>query len=189
MANIYQPINFLKGVLALALIISGPVFAWSHEISLGYAIPSMESDQVYSHSGVYLNGNFYSYHSVDRSLLFTLNASTGYWTASSEQDNHVMTLAVQPTFRVYFSHQMMHYARPYLLVGYGPAYLSNKKLGTKEQGAHFAFQGDIGGGIELGKNYKGLDISLRMVHFSNADLFTPNQGFDFLYVLSIGVLF
>lgn len=184
------PLTFFKtGVLVIAIIISGSALAFSHSISLGYAIPSMESDQIYSHSGIYLNGNFYSYQSADHSLLFTLNASTGYWTAPSDQDNHLMTLGLQPTCRVYFSHNMMHYTRPYLFIGYGPAYLTHKKLGAKEQGANFAFQGDVGGGFEFGKNYKGIDINLRMVHFSNANLFTPNQGFDFLYVLSIGYLF
>jgi lipid A 3-O-deacylase len=191
--RIYRPYGkqrcfLILCLFALMLVASKAALAWSHELSFGYAIPYTEADEIYSHSGAYLNGSFYSWQCADRSLLFTLNAAGGYWTASSEINNRLVTFALQPTVRVYFSHNMMRYIRPYLFIAYGPAYLSHKKFASREQGENFAFQGDIGAGFELGRNYSGIDVNIRMIHYSNAGLFTPNQGFE-LYVVSIGKLF
>jgi hypothetical protein len=118
-------------IVVMLFCVNNTALAWSHELSLGYAVPWKESTQHYSYSGVYLNGNLYSRLSADHSLLFTLNTSGGYWFASSEKNNRLTTVALQPTFRAYFSHNSMNYARPYLFIAYGPAYLSNRKFGIK----------------------------------------------------------
>jgi hypothetical protein len=161
---------------------------FSKQLSIGYAFPAHESDQHYDHSGLYINGAFYHYLLADHMLLFTLNGAMGYWHADTTDNNHLLTLAVLPTFRAYFSQHTSHIVRPYLFLGYGPAYLSHRTFGEKTQGTHLAFQGDVGAGIEFGKHYKGLDINGRFTHFSNAGLFHPNQGFDFLFILSVGYL-
>ena len=74
----------------------------------------------------------------------------------------------------------------YLLGSAGPAYLSQRQFGENKQGSSVAFQLNGGVGVELNKK---IDINLRLSHYSNAHLASPDQGFTVLYLLSIGYLF
>jgi hypothetical protein len=67
----------------------------------------------------------------------------------------------------------------------GPAYISSKQFGTNSQASQVTGQW-IGG---LGLEYKQVDVNFHLVHFSNASIAQPNNGFNFLYMLSVGYLF
>ena len=175
--------------LLLLLFVTTKAFGWSHAISLGYNPSSMESNQSYKHDGFFMNGTLYRFEKIDSMLVFMIDASAGHWTASTKKNKSLNTLSISAAFRAYFSAPEEKQFRPYLLVSYGPAYLSKKKFGYNEQGESFALQGTLGAGFEFGKNYKGIDCNLRLVHFSNAGMSAPNQGFNFLYTVSLGFLF
>jgi len=73
----------------------------------------------------------------------------------------------------------------YLTGSVGPAILSSRQFGTNKQGSNLAFQLNAGLGMELHQ----FDFNLHMVHFSNAYTARPNNGYNILYVFSIGYLF
>ncbi len=80
------------------------------------------------------------------------------------------------------------WAKPYFFVrALGPSYISEDKLGEREQDNHLSFLAQIGAGVHIGVG-EGPKIKLNVSwrHFSNANLFSENDGFDVPFVLSIG---
>jgi hypothetical protein len=72
-----------------------------------------------------------------------------------------------------------------MLASAGPALLSNKRFGVNSQAGIVTIQTNLGFGVELFP----IDVNLRLEHFSNANLGSPNEGFNILYLLSFGYLF
>jgi hypothetical protein len=72
-----------------------------------------------------------------------------------------------------------------LIGSWGPAYISSRKFGDNTQAANATFQWNAG----LGAEFKNVDLNFRFVHFSNAYLAKPDEGFTVLYLLSLGYLF
>ena len=176
-------------LLAALLCFSSPIFAWTHGISLGYG-DSKELNESYSTYGLFVNGKVYRFKNIDPLLILTIDPSLGYWRTNTPKNNRLLTIAISAAFRAYFFPANHRMVTPYLLATFGPTYLSNKHLGTQEQGAHFAFQTTLGGGAELfPHNNHAVDVNLRMIHYCNAGLAKPNEGFDIFYVFSVGYLF
>ncbi|GAA5215068.1 hypothetical protein GCM10025776_10140 [Corallincola platygyrae] len=63
--------------------------------------------------------------------------------------------------------------------------MSDKRLGERKQSERFSFQAQIGAGVYFGKDLNWL-ASISYKHFSNANLFNENDGFDVPIVLTIG---
>ena len=82
-------------------------------------------------------------------------------------------------------------AVPYFFVrALGPSYISENTLGSREQDNHFAFQALFGVGLRFsgprgGKRY----VAVSWKHFSNANIFSDNDGIDIPVVLSFGAKF
>jgi hypothetical protein len=77
------------------------------------------------------------------------------------------------------------WAEPFFFVrALGPTYISENTLGTRKQAHHFSLQAGIGVGA-LVKKKTMLMVSWK--HFSNANLFSDNDGFDVPLVLYVGV--
>lgn len=74
-------------------------------------------------------------------------------------------------------------------ISFGPAHLSERQLGRCHQGSNFCFESNLVTGTEIGNQNLSLDINFRLVHFCNAGIAQPNEGFDLVPVLSIGYLF
>jgi lipid A 3-O-deacylase len=68
----------------------------------------------------------------------------------------------------------------------GPTYISENALGTRQQAHHFSLQAGIGVGV-LVKKKTLLMVSWK--HFSNANIFSDNDGFDVPLVLHVGLRF
>ena len=81
--------------------------------------------------------------------------------------------------------------QPYFFVrALGPSYISENSLGERRQAHHFAFQATAGAGINfLGANGQRRHLSLSWKHFSNANLYSDNDGIDIPVVLSFGTEF
>jgi hypothetical protein len=63
-------------------------------------------------------------------------------------------------------------------------------LGSRRQAESFAFQAQVGVGVQLnpGADRRGV-IAVSWKHFSNADLYRHNDGIDVPLVINIGMAF
>lgn len=154
-----------------------PVQAWQHEVGLGYGFGHEYGETNYNY-GYFLHAKFYKFKKVDKTLFLTLDASLGYWWTHTPTHRRITNIAFSPAFRAYFAPPEHHTVRPYLEFAFGPTYLSSKQFGYARQGAQFAFQTVLGGGVEIGNQQRSVDLSIFFLHYCNAGLFTPNIGFD-----------
>ncbi len=65
-----------------------------------------------------------------------------------------------------------------LLRALGPTYISNDRLGTRQQAKHFTFQSMAGAGLRFGRKLQ-YELNLAWRHYSNANLFSDNDGWNF----------
>jgi hypothetical protein len=169
------------GVFSAAISAS----AWNHGVSIGFG-----GGEDINHSGSYNQGGLLSASFVSMAeknwLKLTLDGSVGQFHSFTPANKYLTTAAVSAAFRLYpYQSALMH---PYFLVSVGPGYISQRRFGLNNQGAYFAFQSILGLGTEIGYT-KRVDLNLKLVHYSNAFLFTPNEGYNIMYVGSIGYLF
>jgi hypothetical protein len=157
--------------------------AWNYSIDAGYGYSHDPNDSKYHNSGFLLSGDFYP---IKRTPLtfWSLNASLGQWHSSAPVNKNVTSAAVSLGLRLY-AFQIAHQYPFYFLGTVGPAYISKIRLGTNTQASHATIQTNLGLGAEFNK----LDLNFRLAHYSNANLGHPNDGFNILYLLSIGYLF
>lgn len=176
--------------LPILLFSSTLCYAWTHGVSIGYAFPNQEVGYQYTQSGFFMNGKLYRFANIDPMFIITIDGSLGIWHASTANNNSLTTLGISTAFRTYFFPPDNRQWTPYLLASFGPNYLSNEHFGEQVQGAHLSFQTTLGAGMEIQTiKQHAIDINLRLVHYCNAGIFKPNEGFDFFYTLSVGYLF
>lgn len=175
--------------VAIFFLITTNTYAWDHEISAGYGW-GKEINEDYQTTAFVLSGKFYKFPKIDNTLFATIDGSISQLHADTSDYSNLTTAALALALRAYFINPELHKIRPYLEISSGPAYLSENQLGKRQQGANFDLQSTLGGGIEFGlKNKRSVDINLHLVHYCNAGLFKPNQGFNVPYVVSIGYQF
>jgi len=160
-------------------------WAWNHGISVGYGGGADPNHSQFTNSGVFISGEFASLKKKSW-LSLTFNGAVGEWFSTTPAHKNLTTVAASIASRFYIWHSAKFH--PFILASVGPSYLSNKKFGHNTQGSHFSFQSILGVGFELGQQ-KRLDINLRFVHYSNANLIKPNEGYNIFYVVSVGYLF
>jgi len=81
------------------------------------------------------------------------------------------------TFDLYFTYSVA-----------GPTYLTKVKMDGKDTGNHFTFQDFMEFGIFMGKK-KNINISAKIIHYSNGNLFLKNSGISIPVNLGIGYSF
>ncbi len=162
--------------------------AWEHEIAAGYG-SGKELGENYTNSGYEITGKFYKFPKVDNTLIFTIDGTIAHWHSSTPDHNELTTAAIAPSARAYFFNFSSGDFRPYLGISFGPNYLSEKQLGNQIQGSHFSFQTTVEAGTEIGSQKKSVDLNFHLAHYCNAGLFSPNGGFDILYIFTIGYQF
>lgn len=174
-----------KAILFLLVsLFSTNIFAWDHSIELGYGYSQDPNHSRYRNSGFWLNGDFYRLWSSCWSR-WSLNGSLGQWHTTTPQNKHLTTGAVSLSLRAYPLKDYLDYT-PYAIATAGPAVISNRQFGYNTQAKNITIQTNAGLGLEIHHTY---DVNLRMEHFSNANTFKPNEGFNILYLLSFGYLF
>ena len=173
----------------VTLLVSSSVYAWQHEVSAGYGF-GQEPTENYNNNAFVLSGKFYKFPKIDDDLIATIEGSVSNLHADTAQHNNASMADVALGLRAYFFNPDLHEVSPYLGISAGPAYLFDRFLGNQEQGAHIAIQATLEGGVEFKlKHDQGIDLNLHFLHYSNAGMFNPNQGFNVPYVLSIGYQF
>jgi len=159
-------------------------YAWTNSVSLGYGISHDPNNTRYNNSGFLLNADFYSLYRTEMTY-WTLGGSLGQWHSNAPVNQNLTTAALSLDLRVYLFNFSEYYPA-YLLGSAGPAIMSNRDFGLNEQASNLSIQTTFGLGVELEDQW---DVNLRAAHYSNAGLGSPNEGFNVLYVLSIGYLF
>ncbi len=171
----------------LSLLFSASAQAWTHEVAIGYG-SSNEPNQDYRNSLYVLSGKFFKYR-LDKTLIFTLDGTVGRWHADTDEHSNLTNVAISPAFRAYFANPDHHSVKPYIGVSSGPTYLSHEQLGKRLQNTHFALQSTLETGLEIGNSQRSVDINVHLAHICNAGIAMPNEGFNLLYVFSIGYQF
>lgn len=159
-------------------------YAWENSIALGYGYSHDPNHTKYYNSGFLLSGDIYPF----RQTLYTywsLNGAIGQWHSTAPHNKNLTTGAIALALRLYPFTVVKEYPA-YLLLSAGPAVLSHRQFGANKQGSNFTFQLNGGFGVEIKQKF---DVNLRMLHYSNAHLAKPDQGFNILYLLSFGYLF
>lgn len=113
-------------------------------------------------------------------------ASYSYWTTSL---NHQGFSAVSlfPIFRFWLLRtKMVDFYFDYSLAG--PAYLTQKNLDNINTGKNFTFQDFMGVGAFLGKS-KHFNVEVKIMHYSNGNLFSRNPGIAVPLVFNFGYVF
>lgn len=170
------------------ILLSSKSFAWQHEIAGGYG-SSKEIRKDYTNSGYVITAKFYKFPPVDKTLIFTIDGTLAHWHSSTLNHNQLTTAAIAPSARAYFFNFSTGGIHPYLGISFGPNYLSEKRLGTQDQGSHFSFQTTVEAGTEVGSQKHSIDLNMHLAHYCNAGLFRPNAGLNILYIFTIGYQF
>lgn len=173
-------------IILLFFLYSQSSLAWEHELSFGYG-GGQEIDEDYTNTLFVINAKVFKFPDIDQTLIATIDTSVSWLNANTPDNNSLFSAAVALALRGYFINPHYHIIKPYLEVSSGPAYISKHKLGDQTQGGLYVLQTNLGGGIEFAK-IRGLDLNLHFAHYCNAGLYTPNQGFDFPFIVSIGYL-
>lgn len=176
----------LLGKLSLLLFFSFftySAFAWNHSVEIGYGWSHDPNNSRYFNQGVMLSGDLYPLRRTPMTF-WSITGSLGHWHSSAPVNKNVTTAAASLALRFYPF--MLTKSKPYLLASVGPAYLSQPRFGTNVQASHGSIQTNLGLGDEFNNHY---DVNLRLVHYSNAGLGHINEGYNFLYFLSLGYLF
>ncbi|MES2217625.1 MAG: acyloxyacyl hydrolase [Pseudomonadota bacterium] len=179
-----KKLNFQK-LFLLALLGSFTLnaFAWDHSVEIGYGRSPDKNHRQYYNSGVFLNGDIWSFRKTPYTH-WSLNGAIGQWYTTTPVNKNLTTAALSVVLRLYPWTSALKYP-PYLLGSVGPAYISSKEFGYNTQAANATFQWTAG----LGAEFKNIDLNFRFVHFSNAYIARPDEGFTVLYLLSLGYLF
>ena len=146
---------------------------------------------------VFWGGNVHVVHGVSlhyqRNIfhtrkVFSLDwgSSVAYWKSSGKAENFY-TVSLYPLLRftvlrvkpmdVYFNYSVA-----------GPTYISRIKIDSLSTGEKFTFQDMMGMGIYAGKKRK-MNAELRIVHYSNGNLFPQNEGVKIPMTFNLGWTF
>ncbi len=143
-----------------------------------------------------LDFNFFEYKRSDRQ---TINIGISYTQIKTdfETSKKIQAISIYPQLTLFppenswLSNQVSKTTIPYFFVrALGPTYLNNNTLGDREQSRNFTFQAQVGLGVLFKtKSNKENFLFLSWKHFSNANLFSKNDGFDFPIVIGLGLKF
>ncbi|MBA3662021.1 MAG: acyloxyacyl hydrolase [Gammaproteobacteria bacterium] len=177
-------INFYRALLFILLGFNlTSTYAWDHSVELGAGKYHDPNNVHYDNSGLFLSGDIIG---LKRTFwtFWSLTGALGQWQSTAPENKNLTTAALSLALRFY-PFNIADQFPAYLLGSVGPAYLSSRKFGTNTQASNLTIQTNLG----LGAEFNQYDINLRLVHFSNANLGNPNEGFNFLFMLSLGYLF
>lgn len=88
---------------------------------------------------------------------------------------YINAVGISPVFAYHFGNQS-NAIIPYIEAGIGIAYLDEYRIAYRNLGSHWQFEDRVGLGARIGF----VDLNLRYLHYSNANLESPNDGIDIL---------
>lgn len=177
----YTQLRWVLFVVLSIFTVTG--FAWDHSIEFGYGYSHDPNNTHYNNSGFLLNGDFWTFKDTPWTH-WALNAAAGTFHSTAPTNKNLTAAAVDMELRVY-GPEFNGPTSTYFLASAGPAIMSSRYFGTNKQGSNLAIQSNLG----LGMEFNLIDVNLRLEHFSNGGTSKPNEGFNILYLLSLGYLF
>jgi len=98
-------------------------------------------------------------------------ASVSYWQGAEDD---LFAIALAPVLRKSFCKECNF--RPYIELGVGVALLSEDEIDEIDMSSNFQFENRIGIGVKT----ENVDTHLRLMHYSNAGISSPNDGINIL---------
>ncbi len=139
----------------------------------------------------------YSFYEMRRSARQTLTVGVSYTyletNFGSNEDLYAISvypqLTLLPDATSWVNRHVPDGTTPYFFVrALGPTYISGRRFGEREQSEHFTFQAQVGIGVRFAtRSGRESSLSISWKHFSNANLFPDNDGFDLPIVVSFGL--
>jgi len=189
----------LLGLLVL-LLVGGESAADEVFFNFGGG-PQFGSDQRTDNSGQVnhtagIDYSFYRHNRSARSALL-IGMSYTYMGANSTEFDRIHAVSIYPQLSLYptpgswVNNILPGDAEPYFFVrALGPSYISANRLGARQQSRNFAFQAQIGVAANMRlSGGRQATFALSWKHFSNANLFSDNDGIDLPLVLNFGIKF
>jgi len=175
----------IKNCLLLFICLAITLSAHADELTLFYGGGPQQHDSDQKNRGW---GVDYSFYKIVRSVRSELSFGVGYTYMTNDADEHdsLYAISLYPQLTLYPSNPIT--LNPFFFVrALGPSYISENQFGSREQDNHFSFQSQVGIGIRphITENQQ-IKIMLSWKHFSNANLFSDNDGFDLPITLSVG---
>ena len=180
-----------------AIVISAAVIPVSHANSLFINIgggPQVSGDQTHLSGGI--DYEFWQHQRSARQM-FTIGASYTYLQSNQGPNQKLHAVSIYPQLTLTpannppFTGWLPEGSTPYFFVrALGPTFISEATIGEREQHNHFTFQAGFGVGVKF-TSARGAEHDLRLAwkHFSNANLYSTNDGIDIPIVLSFGMSF
>jgi hypothetical protein len=135
--------------------------------------------------GCYVMYEQNAYH-TQRWFSLDWGASISYW-MTKKDSTPFYAYSVFPAIRLWlFRNERFDMYFTYSVAG--PTYLTKVEMDGKDTGEHFTFQDFMGFGIFLGHK-KNINISAKVVHYSNGNLFLKNAGISVPVNIGIGIAF
>jgi hypothetical protein len=137
-------------------------------------------------SQVALDYNFYIFRRSARQGMSLGIGYTHLWTDAAT-DRSIKAFSFYPQLTLWPVRESLR--NTYFFVrALGPTYLSDNRLGRRQQAENFAFQAQVGVGYRKQLNAdKTVMLQVSFKHFSNANLFSDNDGIDIPFVLTFGL--
>lgn len=138
-----------------------------------------------------LKGARISYQFLPKSLTHRCVAlyfdiSAAYWRVNYNKNKSIFAMAVAPVLRINLRKNGT--VIPYFEGSIGGALFTQRELGHRDLGSKLLFQDMVGLGVNFGNEHK-YDVSIRYLHYSNADIVQPNNGIDVKLLLTFGYHF
>ncbi len=112
--------------------------------------------------------------------------SISRWT-TEKQSQSVYAFSLYPMMRLWFLRT--HAVDAYFMYEIaGPTFLTRSTFAGRDTGEHFTFQDMIGFGFLLGQQ-KRVNLALRIMHYSNGNLFPNNPGLGIPLTIALGYRF
>lgn len=111
-------------------------------------------------------------------------SNTGYLSSYYELAINHFSDSVRPATAISFSPVLIYHFntagkyKPFIEFGTGVSYFSRRNVGLRKSATHFQFEDRVGAGVRFGKH----DLTLRYMHYSNANIEKPNDGIDMVMV-------
>ncbi len=116
---------------------------------------------------------------------FDWGAGMGYWKSEKKQDEF-FTLSIYPVLRfMAFRSKQTDLFFEYSVAG--PSFISKKTIDNENTGPQFTFQDFMGIGLFAGAK-KNWNAGIRIVHFSNGNIFPQNAGVKIPLTFSLGYM-
>lgn len=109
---------------------------------------------------------------------------SGQWEATAGEmrtrsgDDSLTGAGVSAAFRLWPYHPWRPHAHQYVEAGTGVNFFSQSHIGTEHMSTALQFGSYLGFGVRLGAREQ-YEVGYRLMHFSNADIKTPNPGTNF----------